>query len=106
MQHNTASDDHCPADEVNGDVYTPSKTITFSDYSGKEKDLEIVTDALDNKDKVLIVDDWSETGAQLKAVISLVKQFDAKIVGISCINIDKQARADSVLKKYKLHSIL
>lgn len=83
-----------------------AETAEFTDYSHEKKNLEIVKDALKPTDKVLIVDDWSETGAQLKAAINLIEQLGAIVIGISCINLDRAVKEDEVLKKYKLHSVV
>src|SRR3989344_1006022 len=37
------------------------------DYSGEEKSLEIARDAIKKGERILVVDDWVETGAQSKA---------------------------------------
>lgn len=37
----------------------------LADYSGEAKALELHPDALDEDDRVLLVDDWVETGAQM-----------------------------------------
>lgn len=82
------------------------KNIEFLDYSHQKKKLEIVEDALKPDDKVLIVDDWSETGTQLKASVKLVEQLGSIIVGISCINIDPSVKNDDKLKKYELCALI
>jgi adenine phosphoribosyltransferase len=83
-----------------------AESVDFSDYTKKRKKLEIVTDALRPNDNILIIDDWSETGAQLKATIRLIKKLGATVKGISCINFDETVRNDDELKQHKLHSII
>lgn len=77
------------------------------DYSGTEKTLEIEknTSAIQREDKVLIVDDWFETGGQGHAAIRLVEMAGGEVVGI-CMMLDnmKEETRDS-FSKYKLHSI-
>ena len=41
------------------------QTITCLDFSGTEKSLEIARDAVTASDRVLLVDDWSETGGAI-----------------------------------------
>lgn len=83
-----------------------AESVKFSDYSATEKSLEIVTDALKPNDNVLIVDDWSETGAQLKAAIQLIEKFGAAVVGISCINIEQKVKDDKAFNNYELYSVM
>ena len=83
-----------------------TKTTTFNDYSGERKGLEIADDSIKPDEKILIVDDWAETGAQIKAAIFLVEELGGVIVGVSCINMDDQVKKDSSLSKYRLHSII
>lgn len=82
------------------------KSAEFTDYTGERKIIEIADDAIMPGEKVLIVDDWSETGAQLKAAIFLVEQAKGKIVGITCANIDERVKKDEIISKYKLNSVI
>jgi adenine phosphoribosyltransferase len=83
-----------------------TKTTSFHDYSGERKELEIADDAIKPNEKILIVDDWAETGAQLKAAIFLAEELGGNVVGISCVNMDNPVRNDITLSKYNLHSII
>lgn len=78
----------------------------FTDYSKEKKGSEIASDAILPNENILIVDDWSETGAQLKAAIFLVEQARGKIVGIACANIEERVKNDPVISKYKLNSVI
>ncbi|MFA6099077.1 MAG: phosphoribosyltransferase family protein [Patescibacteria group bacterium] len=80
------------------------KFTTFTDYSGITKGLEIADDAIKPGEHILIVDDWSETGTQLRAAITLVEQAGGIVSGASLVHIDKRALQDTNLTKYKLHS--
>ena len=89
-----------------GKIAWSVETAAFTDYSTTCKSLEIATDALRPGDRVVIIDDWSETGAQLKAAVQLVEKLGAVVEGIGCINIDGKAANDAVLKYCKLHRII
>jgi adenine phosphoribosyltransferase len=61
----------------------------FTDYSGQEKTFEIPAALrLDNR-RVLVVDEWIETGAQLQAMCDLLERTGARIVGAACIGLDE-----------------
>ncbi len=76
------------------------------DFSGKEKSLEIGSDVVSAADRVLVVDDWSETGGQLKAAITLVERLDATVVGAACMHIAPAVRKDPRLSHYRLHGLI
>jgi adenine phosphoribosyltransferase len=63
-------------------------TCTFIDYTGHEKSLELRADAIKRGTRVLVVDEWIETGAQVKAAIQLIEGQGGVIAGIAAINID------------------
>lgn len=88
-----------------GKVPVEKESISFTDYSGTEKTFEIASNAIDKGDKVLIVDEWSETGAQMKAAISLLEKIGAEVIGFTCFNVDENVENDPDLANYKIHSV-
>lgn len=88
-----------------GKLPVETDSVEFTDYSGELKSLEIRRDfSLKNK-RILLVDEWIETGAQVKAAISLLENKGATIIGISTINIDLNENTSDLLKRYKVHSL-
>jgi adenine phosphoribosyltransferase len=83
-----------------------SESITCIDFSGTEKGLEIANDAVTVTDRVLVVDDWSETDGQLRAAITLVERLGATVVGAACLHIGPQARQDGQLAGYRLRHLI
>ena len=81
-----------------------TKSVEFTDYTNKTKSFQIADYAIKLNEKILIVDDWSETGAQLKAAISLIEEMGGIVKGISCLNIDPQVRNDRMLSQYNMFS--
>jgi adenine phosphoribosyltransferase len=82
------------------------EAVTCIDFSGTEKQLEIARDAVGVTDRVLVVDDWSETGGQLRAAIALVERLGATLVGAACLHIAPSVRRDARLAGYRLHGII
>ena len=74
-----------------------------ADGEAKLADLEA---DIQTGDKILLVDEWSETGAQMKAAISLIEKVGGEVVGLSCFNIDKKVMADIEFSKLKLFSAI
>ena len=61
---------------------------SYIDYSDKEKTLEIKNGYVKAGDKILIVDEWVETGVTLRCCMNLLEKFDCTIVGLATIGID------------------
>src|SRR5688500_15213913 len=79
---------------------------TCIDFSGTEKRLEIARDAVSASDRVIVVDDWSETGGQLRAAIELVERLGATVVGACCLHIAQSVRQDPRLAPYRLQCVI
>ena len=85
---------------VPGKLKRDIHSIEYVDYSGKSKSLDTQTDAISEKQKVVLVDDWVETGATLRAVIRLVERVGAEIVGIVVFMDDSSQETKEELAKY------
>jgi len=78
----------------------------FVDYSGENKALEIRKGMIKPGDRILLVDEWIETGAQIQAAIELIEHEGGKIIGITTINIDNNPIAREIKNKYKCQAII
>jgi adenine phosphoribosyltransferase len=58
---------------------------TAPDYRGRRWELAMQDDALAAGDRVLLVDDWIETGSQARAVGQLAARLGATLAGISVL---------------------
>lgn len=63
------------------------ESVSLIDYSHEQKELCLKKDAIAPGARILIVDEWIETGSQLRAAIDLIKKFDCDIVGAATISI-------------------
>jgi adenine phosphoribosyltransferase len=59
--------------------------LTPADYRGVETRLRLQRDSLSPGDRVLLVDDWFETGSQALTAVSLIEEAGAELVGASVI---------------------
>ena len=75
---------------------------SFIDYSGKEKSLEIRLDAFKPSNRVLIVDEWIETAAQVKAAISLIERQGAQVAGVLSICLDESNTIRELRQNYPI----
>ena len=78
---------------------------SFIDYTEKEKSLEIRPDALTSQNRVLLVDEWIETAAQVKAAIGLIEGLDAEVAAVLSIAIDDSPTIRELCEKYPILAI-
>ena len=62
-----------------------SEVLTSPDYRGRRLSLVMQSDLLTDVDRVLLVDDWIETGSQAVAARTLIDQTGAAFVGLAVI---------------------
>jgi len=79
---------------------------TFTDFSGEAKTLAIHRDALTPDDSVIIIDDWVQTGATLKAAIALVEQSGAGVAAILALMDSSTDNLKTDLAPYRYQSLL
>lgn len=83
-----------------GKLPVPTIATHFVDYTNQEKSLELRADAITPGTKVLLVDEWIETGAQIQAAIELIERQGGIVVGIASINIDNNDRTRRLRQEY------
>jgi len=77
----------------------------FIDYSRNRKTLELRKGLIRKFAKILVVDEWIETGAQMQAAIELIEKENGIVAGIAAINIDPNPIPQLLQKKYKCHAV-
>ncbi len=75
---------------------------SFVDYTGTQKALELRADLVPVGARVLIVDEWVETGAQANAAARLVERAGGCVVGIATIQADASPGARALGAQYPL----
>lgn len=88
-----------------GKLPVPVVSRQFVDYTGKPKTLELRTDILKPGDRVLLVDEWIETGAQVMAAIGLLEELETSVIGIATINIDDNPVTRKLREQYFCHAL-
>jgi len=88
-----------------GKLPVPSDTAEFVDYTGQKKSLELRVGALQEGTRVLVVDEWIETGAQVQGAIELLEKQGSVVIGIATINIDDNACTRMLRDKYHCRSV-
>ncbi|WP_338729796.1 phosphoribosyltransferase family protein [Haladaptatus sp. DJG-WS-42] len=80
-----------------------SRTVT--DYTETEKTLELDRSSVAENARVLVVDDWTETGAQLTAATSLIEAAEARVAGIAVLGADDNAAITELRARYAFHAL-
>lgn len=83
-----------------GKLPVPADHATFVDYSAQTKGLELRRGALTAGRRVLLVDEWIETGTQVRAAICLIERQEATVVAIAAIHIDVNDQTRELLATY------
>lgn len=84
---------------------TVLKSNEFKDYSNKAKAFEVNKNSISKRDKLLLVDEWIETGTQMRQAIKLIKQLKGEVVGISALAAHKDHKTKDLWDNYNLNSI-
>uniref|UniRef100_A0AAV2IZR7 Phosphoribosyltransferase domain-containing protein n=1 Tax=Knipowitschia caucasica TaxID=637954 RepID=A0AAV2IZR7_KNICA len=84
-----------------GHLCVDTQSQNYRDYSGRDKTMEVRLDVLKAGVRVLLVDQWIETGGTMKAAIELVERFGATVVGVAAVAIENTEGGQWIKKKYK-----
>ena len=84
---------------------TVLKTSSFVDYTNTSKSFEINRASIQKGEKILVVDEWIETGTQIKAAIKLIEELGGEVIGITSLCCHKNENTQVVFDKYNLKAI-
>ncbi len=84
-----------------GKLPVPVSTAEFVDYSGQRKSLELRQGSIPAGARVLVVDEWIETGAQVQAAVALVEGAGSAVAGIAAINMDDNPGVRRLKARYQ-----
>lgn len=76
-----------------------------SDYSGEEKALELDPERLGYGTRVLLVDDWVETGGQMRAAADLVEASGAAVEAVSVLFAHRSGETAPLFEAYEVHAV-
>ena len=77
-----------------GKLCVDTDSVTFSNYSGRIQDMEVRLPAFSRGTRVLLVDQWIETGGTMDGAIRLVKRQEGIVAGLVAIAMESNARTD------------
>ncbi len=88
-----------------GKLPVKARSVSFVDYTGQQKGLEIGIKSLRAGEKVVLVDDWIETGSQVKAALKLIEKAEARVTAVATIHVDRNSQT-RFLEKYRVVSVM
>ncbi|XP_032902125.1 adenine phosphoribosyltransferase-like [Amblyraja radiata] len=84
-----------------GHLCVATRSTAYSDYTGRQKVLEMRDDVVRAGLRVLVVDQWVETGGTMKAAVTLIEQEGGTVAGIAAICIEDTSGGRQIKEKYK-----
>jgi adenine phosphoribosyltransferase len=84
-----------------GKLCVETDKVSFSNYSGRTQDMEMRLPAFAKGTKVLLADQWVETGGTMDGAIRLVERQGGVVVGIAAVAIEENAVTAGYRAKYR-----
>ena len=88
-----------------GKLPVEKETAVFRDYSNEEKSLELRANPWPAGTRVLLIDEWIETGTQARAAAELVERAGGVMVGIAAIAFRRNDRTAPLWARYRCHGL-
>ena len=77
-----------------GKLCVDTDSVTFTNYSGRTQDMEVRTPAFLSGTRVLLVDQWIETGGTMDGAIRLVKRQEGIVAGLVAIAMESNDKTN------------
>jgi adenine phosphoribosyltransferase len=84
-----------------GKLCVDTDRVTFSNYSGRTQDMEMRTPAFAPGTRVLLADQWVETGGTMDGAIRLVERQQGVVVGMAAVAIEDNEATRGYRQKYR-----
>jgi len=75
-----------------GKLCVDTDAVSFGNYSGRTQDMEMRLPAFAPGDRILVVDQWVETGGTMDGAIRLIERQKGVVAGLVAIAIEDNAR--------------
>ena len=83
-----------------GKLPVPTEEVEFVNYSKRTQKLELRKPAFRPGTRVLLVDQWVETGGTMGAAIELIERQEGVIAGIASVAIEENAQTKALLEAH------
>ena len=88
-----------------GKLPVAKESVAFRDYSGAEKIFELRANPWPLGTRVLLTDEWIETGGTAQAAVQLIERAGGIVVGIAAIAFRKNDKTAPLWAKYRCHGV-
>ena len=79
---------------------------SFTDYTEERNAFEVNKKLIRKGVRVLLIDDWVETGGQLKGLLKLLEKRGAEVSGIAVLGFNRVGKTQRFAAKYNVSSII
>ncbi len=83
-----------------GKLCVDTDKVSFGNYSGRTQDMEMRKPAFSAGTRVLLADQWVETGGTMDGAIRLVERQGGVVAGLLAIAIEENERTNGYRKTY------
>jgi len=83
-----------------GKLCVDTDHVTFTNYSGRTQDMEIRKPAFAEGTKVLLVDQWIETGGTMDGAIRLIERQGGQVAGLVAIAMEDNPQTAQYRKRF------
>lgn len=84
-----------------GKLCVDTDKVSFGNYSGRVQDMEMRLPAFGPGTKVLLADQWVETGGTMDGAIRLVERQGGKVVGLAAVAIEENEVTNAYRARYR-----
>jgi adenine phosphoribosyltransferase len=84
-----------------GKLCVETDKVAYGNYSGRTQDMEMRLPAFAKGTKVLLVDQWIETGGTMDGAIRLVERQGGVVVALAAVAIEEKEVTNAYRDKYK-----
>ena len=81
-------------------------TQSFTDYTEERNAFEVNKKLIRKGVRVLLIDDWVETGGQLKGLVKLLEKRGAEVSRIAVLGFNRVGKTQRFAAKYNVSSII
>ncbi|MEM9059068.1 MAG: phosphoribosyltransferase family protein [Pseudomonadota bacterium] len=83
-----------------GKLCVTTDKVSFTNYSGRTQDMEMRLPAFAAGTRVLLVDQWIETGGTMEGAVELVERQNGLVAGLVAIAIEGTERARALSARF------
>ena len=84
-----------------GKLCVDTDKVSFTNYSGRTQEMEMRLPAFAKNTKIILADQWVETGGTMDGAIRLVERQGGTVVAIAAVAIEENAATKAYRGKYR-----